>query len=231
MAGADGPFSDRRIRPIVERDVRQLMEIRNLNLFENFIRLLAGRVGQPLNLNSLSGDVGVSSTTLKEWLSILEASFVIFRLQPYYKNYGKRLIKSPKIYFVEPGLACWLLGIETAAEAARDPLHGNLFENMVVVEALKARLNQGKEPQLYSWQDSNGNEVDLIFEAQRRLVPIEIKSAMTWHQGFSNNVQKFQRAIPDAKAGYVVYAGDLCPEFTKGKALNYQATSTIFQSP
>jgi len=215
-------------RTYVERDVRQLMEIRNLNLFENFIRLLAGRTGQPLSLNSLSGDVGVSSTTLKEWLSILEASFVIFRLPPYYKNYGKRLVKSPKIYFVEPGLACWLLGIESPKEAARDPLHGNLFENMIVVEALKARLNQGKEPQLYCWQDSNGSEVDLIFETQRCPVPIEIKSAMTWHKDFAKNVHKFQRAVPDAESGFVVYAGDLCPQFAQGEVLNYQATATIF---
>lgn len=127
------------------------------------------------------------------------------------------MVKSPKIYFVEPGLACWLLGIESAKEVARDPLHGNLFENMVVVEALKARLNQGKEPQLYCWQDSNGNEVDLIFETQRRLVPIEVKSAMTWHKDFAKNVHKFQRTIADAELGYVVYAGDLAPDFRRAR--------------
>lgn len=196
-------------RTYVERDVRQLMEIRNLNLFENFIRLLAGRIGQPLNLSAMSGDVGVSSTTLKEWLSLLEASFVVFRLTPYYRNFGKRIIKSPKIYFSEPGLAAWLLGIESANEAARDPLHGNLFENMVIVEALKARYNAGKEPRLYFWQDSNRNEVDLVFEKQRHLVPIEIKSAMTWHRDFTTNLTKFQRSIPEAQDGYVIYAGDL----------------------
>jgi len=215
-------------RTYVERDVRQLMEIRNLSLFEDFIRLLAGRIGQPLNLSSLSGDVGVSGTTLKEWLSLLEASFVIFRLTPYYRNFGKRIVKSPKIYFTEPGLAAWLLGIESAKEAARDPLHGNLFENMVVVEALKSRLNAGKEPSLYFWQDSNRNEVDLIYEKQRRLVPIEIKSAMTWHRDFAANLSKFQRSIPDAEDGYVIYAGDLCPASERFTALGYAATSTIF---
>lgn len=215
-------------RTYVERDVRQLMEIRNLSLFEDFIRLLAGRIAQPLNLSRLSGEVGVSGTTLKDWFSLLEASFIIFRLTPYYRNFGKRIVKSPKIYFTEPGLAAWLLGIESAKEAARDPLHGNLFENMVVVEAWKSRLNAGKEPRLYFWQDSNRNEVDLIYEKQRRLVPIEIKSAMTWHRDFAANVSKFQRSIPDAEDGYVIYAGDLFPEGEHFTALGYTSTSKIF---
>ena len=199
-------------RTYVERDVRQLMELRNQQVFETFLRLLAGRVGQPLNLSALAGDVGVSGTTLKQWLSILEASFVVFRLPPYYRNFGKRLVKSPKIYFTEPGLACWLLGIESAAEAARDPLHGHLFENLVVAEAFKARLNAGREPRLYFWQDSHRNEVDLVYEQQRQLVPIEIKSAMTWHDDLAANVLRFQRSIPDAKPGFVLYAGDLFPD-------------------
>ena len=198
-------------RTYVERDVRQLMELRNQQVFETFLRLLAGRVGQPLNLSTLAGDVGVSGTTLKHWLSILEASFVVFRLPPYYRNFGKRLVKSPKIYFTEPGLACWLLGIESAAEAARDPLHGHLFENLVVAEAFKARLNAGREPRLYFWQDSHRNEVDLVYEQQRRLIPIEIKSAMTWHNDLAANVLRFQRSIPDAEPGFVLYAGDLFP--------------------
>lgn len=216
-------------RAYVERDVRQLMEIRNLGLFEDFIRLLAGRIGQPLNLSSLSGDVGVSSTTLKEWLSLLEASFVIFRLRPYYRNFGKRIVKSPKIYFTEPGLAAWLLGIQSAKEAGRDPLHGQLYENMVVIEALKARCNRGEEPGLYFWQDSNRNEVDLIYEKQRRLVPIEIKSAMTWHKDFSANLKKFQHSTPDAEAGYVIYAGDLTPAGEGFTALNHASIATIFE--
>lgn len=199
-------------RTYVERDVRQLMELRNQQLFETFIRLLAGRVGQPINLSSLAGDVGVSGTTLKQWLSILEASFVIFRLPPYYRNFGKRLVKSPKIYFTEPGLACWLLGIESPQEAGRDPLHGNLFENLVVAEAFKARLNSGQEPRLYFWQDSHRNEVDLVYEQQRELIPIEIKSAMTWHRDLASNLAKFQRNIPNPKPGIVLYAGDLFPK-------------------
>lgn len=211
-------------RTYVERDVRQLMELRNQQLFESFLRLLAGRVGQPLNLSALAGDVGVSGTTLKHWLSILEASFVIFRLPPYYRNFGKRLVKSPKIYFTEPGLACWLLGIESASEAARDPLHGNLFENLVVAEAFKERLNSGREPHLYFWQDNHRNEVDLVFERQRKLIPIEIKSAMTWHRDLATNILKFQRSVPDAKAGFVVYAGDLFPKTDHYAVRNFKDT-------
>lgn len=211
-------------RTYVERDVRQLMELRNQQLFETFMRLLAGRVGQPLNLSGLAGDVGVSATTLKQWLSILEASFVVFRLPPYYRTFGKRLVKSPKIYFTEPGLACWLLGIESASEAARDPLHGNLFENLVVAEAFKARLNAGREPRLYFWQDSHRNEVDLVFEQQRKLIPIEIKSAMTWHRYLAANLLKFQRGVPDAKSGFVLYAGDLFPETDHYAARHFKDT-------
>jgi len=199
-------------RTYVERDVRQLMELRNQQLFEAFLRLLAGRVGQPVNLSALAGEVGTSGTTLKHWLSILEASFVIFRLPPYYRNFGKRVVKSPKIYFTEPGLAAWLLGLESASEVARDPLHGNLFENLVVAEAFKARLNAGREPRLYFWQDSHRNEVDLVYEQRRKLVPIEIKSAMTWHRDLAGNIVKFQKAVPEAQKGIVVYAGGLFPE-------------------
>ena len=134
----------------IERDIRQMINIRRLTDFEHFMRLLAGRVGQILNLNALAGDLGVSSTTLKEWLSVLEASHAVFRLNPYFENFGKRIIKSPKVYFTDVGLASYLLGIESPAHAARDPLIGSLFENMVVIEALKSRLNAGKEPELYN---------------------------------------------------------------------------------
>ena len=218
-------------RTYVERDVRQLMELRNQRIFETFLRLLAGRVGQPVNLSALAGDVGVSATTLKQWLSILEASFIIFRLPPYYRNFGKRLVKSPKIYFTEPGLACWLLGIESPSEAARDPLHGNLFENMVVAEAFKARLNAGLEPRLYFWQDSHHNEVDLVFERHRGLIPIEIKSAMTWHRDLAANLLRFQRGVPEAKAGFVIYAGDLFPESESYAVRHFKDTGDCLMVP
>jgi len=212
----------------VERDVRQMINVKSLIAFENFMRLLAGRIGQVVNLNSLSGDVGVSSTTLKEWLSVLEASFIIFRLPPYFENFGKRSVKSPKIYFTEPGLAAYLLGIEKAEQVTRDPLRGNLFENMVIIEALKARLNAGGDPNLFFFRDDQGREVDLIFKHGRKLVPIEIKSAMTFNQDFVNSIEYFKKISPDAENGAVIYAGEMTPEIAGNKFVNFADTAAIF---
>ncbi len=213
----------------IERDIRQMINLRRLADFENFTRLLAGRVGQVLNLNSLSNDVGVSSTTLKEWLSVLEASYTVFRLNPYFENFGKRIIKSPKIYFTEVGLASYLLGIESPALVTRDPLIGNLFENLVVIEALKARLNAGKEPELYFYRDNKGNEVDLLFRKNRRLVPIEIKSAMTFHPEFTKGIARFRKIASDTAEGYVVYAGNLTPELPHARVLHFTDVKKIFR--
>ena len=213
----------------VERDVRQLIRIKDIAIFERFMRLLAGRVGQPVNFTSLGNDLGIADVTVSEWISILEASFIIFKLPPYFNNFGKRLIKTPKVYFVEPGLAAWLLGIETKDQVMRDPLHGSLFENMVVVEALKARLNQAKEPHLYFWRDHLQNEVDLIWDRQRQLVPIEIKSAMTWNKHFVKGIKWFQKQITEALPGYVVYAGDLEPGDDHYRALNFKDFTKIFE--
>ena len=213
----------------IERDIRQMINLRRLTDFENFTRLLAGRVGQILNLSSLSNDVGVSSTTLKEWLSVLEASHTIFRLNPYFENFGKRIIKSPKIYFTDVGLASYLLGIESPALAARDPLIGNLFENMVVIEALKARLNAGKEPELYFYRDNKGNEVDLLFRQNRQLIPIEIKSAMTFNPEFAKGIAQFQKIASSAQKGHIIYAGNLTPELSHASVLHFTNMDSIFR--
>jgi len=133
----------------IERDVRQIIQLKDASLFDKFMRLLAGRSGQVINYQSLASDVGVDGKTIKEWLSILEASFVIFKLSPYFENFGKRVIKSPKYYFVDTGLLSYLLGIEKPEQVTRDPLVGQLFENMIVLEALKTRYNQGRSPNLY----------------------------------------------------------------------------------
>ncbi|MCY3680642.1 MAG: ATP-binding protein [Gemmatimonadetes bacterium] len=212
----------------IERDIRQMINLRRLTDFENFTRLLAGRVGQILNLSSLSNDVGVSSTTLKEWLSVLEASHTIFRLNPYFENFGKRIIKSPKIYFIDVGLASYLLGIESPALATRDPLIGNLFENMVVIEALKARLNAGKEPELYFYRDNKGNEVDLLFRQNRQLIPIEIKSAMTFNPEFAKGIAQFQKIASSAQKGHIIYAGNLTPELSHASVLHFTDVDHIF---
>lgn len=197
------------LQTYVERDVRQLLNLKDLQTFEKFLHLLAGRIGQMVNLNALANDTGVSATTISNWLSVLEASYIIYRLAPFYENLGKRLIKSPKLYFVETGLAGYLLGIEDQKMVARDPLLGGLFENMIVIEALKHRLNQGMNPNLYFYRDSNGNEVDLIIKRGRELYPVEIKASMTWHKGFTKNIHRFHKLTNTNAAGCVVFGGEL----------------------
>jgi len=192
-----------------ERDVRLLSQVHDLSQFQRFVRICAGRIGQVLNLESLSNDVGISSKTTKAWLSLLEASFIIVRLQPYFENFGKRIIKSPKLYFTDVGLACSLLGIETVEQLSRDPLRGALVENLLVLELIKARLNRGLDPRLYYYRDSHGREVDLIFQSARELLPVEIKAAKTFDKDFLKNVHFFQRLVGDrAPKGFVLYSGE-----------------------
>ncbi len=193
----------------VERDVRQLINLKHQHEFELFVRLLAGRTGQLLNLSSLSDDIGVSSAALKEWLNVLEASFIVFRLQPYFENFGKRLVRMPKIYFTEVGLAAWLLGIKSSDMASRDPLMGNLFENMVTAEALKARLNSGNTPDLYFFRDQRGFEIDLLLADNRKLYPFEIKAARSWSNSFAVNLKKFSERDSKIQSGTVIYAGTM----------------------
>jgi hypothetical protein len=211
----------------VERDARQLVNIRNFSSFEIFIKLLAGRVGQLVNLNSLAGDVGVSSSTLGEWLSILEASYIVFRLPPYFENFGKRLIKTPKLYFTEVGLAAYLLDLENPGMVTRDPLMGNLFENMVIVEALKARYNAGKDAGLYFFRDSNGLEIDLLQSANRKLYPMEIKAARTYNSDFAVNIRKFEKLNDKTAGGSVIYSGDNVQKIGDIQLLNFMDTAGI----
>lgn len=211
----------------VERDARQLVNIRNFSSFEVFIKLLAGRVGQLVNLNSLAGDVGVSSSTLGEWLSILEASYIVFRLPPYFENFGKRLIKTPKLYFTEVGLAAYLLDLENPGMVTRDPLMRNLFENMVIVEALKARYNAGKDAGLYFFRDSNGLEIDLLQSANRKLYPMEIKAARTYNSDFAVNIKKFERLNDKTAGGSVIYSGDNVQKIGNIQLLNFVDTADI----
>jgi uncharacterized protein len=212
----------------IERDLVQLMNVRNIQQFENFVRLLAGRIGQVINLHSMSNDLGVSSTTLGEWLSVLEASWLVFRLPPYFTNQRKRIIKTPKIYFTEIGLVSYLLGLETPSQVARDPLIGGIFENMVVIEALKARLNQGRDPELYFYRDNNKNEMDLIYRHHQGLIPIEIKSSMTWHESLAKNLRFFGTTFDNSQKGYLVYAGDRTIESEGYHVIPYQNIDQVF---
>jgi uncharacterized protein len=196
------------LQTYVERDVRMLTNLKDLRLFQRFLTLLAGRVGQVVNYTSLGNDTGVSSTTVKSWISILSASFVIFELPPYHENISKRVIKSPKVYFTDPGLVAHLVGIETAEQAGRDPLRGALYENLIIVELLKRRLNAGLRPSLFFYRDTNGNEVDLVIKAGRNLVPIEIKSAATFTEEFLKGLGRFRDAVgAKTSGGYLLYNG------------------------
>ncbi|MDA8137811.1 MAG: ATP-binding protein [Desulfobacteraceae bacterium] len=205
---APGRFFNGYLQTYVERDVRALINLKDLRAFQQFLTLLAGRVGQIVNYASLSNDVGVSATTIKNWIGVLKASFVAWELPPFFENIGKRVIKSPKIYFCDTGLVAFLLGIETPEQAARDPLRGALFENLVLLEILKKRLNAGKRPELFFYRDSNGNEVDLIVKSQRELIPVEIKSAATFSPQFVKGIEHFQAAAGDrCRPGHVLYNG------------------------
>lgn len=191
----------------VERDVRQLINIKELSLFEKLLKLIAGRVGQIIDYSSLANDVGVSVNSIKNWISILEASFILYKLSPYFENFGKRVIKSPKYYFTDVGLLCFLLGIRNKSHITRDPLVGSIFENMVVIECLKSRYNQGSLPDLYYYRDSNGNEVDIIFQKGRDLVALEIKSASTFTSSQITGLKRFCKLTSRVSNSYLVYNG------------------------
>jgi predicted AAA+ superfamily ATPase len=192
----------------VERDIRRLINIKDLTLFQRFLTLCAGRTGQLLNFSNLAADTGVSHQTARNWLTLLEASYIVFRLPPYSVNIGKRLIKSPKLYFYDVGLAAHLLGIENTLHVSRDPLRGNLFENMVVMEALKYRFHRGKRANLHFYRDSNGNEVDLLISSGPDLYPIEIKAGMTINKDYFKGLDSFAGnfALPHGRG--LVYGGD-----------------------
>lgn len=193
----------------VERDVRALIQLRDLSQFQKFLILLAGRVGQVVNFASLANDVGISGTTIKNWLSVLKASFIIFELPPFFENVGKRVIKSPKIYFTDVGLVAFLLGIHTEEQASRDPLRGGLYENLLIADIIKGALNRGIRPEMYFFRDSHGNEVDLLIRNEGHLTPVEIKSGATFSTVFLKGLERFQALETKGNTpGAVLYNGE-----------------------
>jgi len=202
-------FFNSYLQTYVERDVRMLIQLRDLSQFQQFLTLLAGRVGQVINLASLSNDVGVSTTTIRNWLSVLKASFVVFELPPFFENVRKRVIKSPKIFFTDVGLAAFLLGIHTKEHAFRDPLRGNLYENLVIADIMKGAFNKGIKPEMFFFRDSHGNEVDLLIKEKGTLTPVEIKSAGTFAADFIKGLERFQMLkIKRVATGAVLYNGE-----------------------
>lgn len=192
----------------VERDVKHIMNIKNHAKFELFLKLLAGRVGQLINLHALSSDVGVSSVTLGEWLSVLEQSFIIFKVQPFYKNIGKRLVKTPKIYFYEPGLVAALLQIESPEQAARDPLMGNIFENLIVVELLKGQKNRDIFGSWTFLRDNSGHEIDLMWERTGKMHAIEIKAGQTWTSEWNKHIDWFTSLFSEPIPSWIIHPTD-----------------------
>lgn len=186
-AVAPGDWFGNYIATYVERDVRQLIEVRDLTQFQRFVRLCAARSGQLLNLAALGADAGVSGNTAREWISVLETSYLVIRLMPHHRNFGKRLVKTPKLYFLDVGLMAWLLGIRDAATLGTHAARGALFETWVVSELLKRRFNDGQSSDLYFWRDHIGHEVDVLLDTPQGLRPVEIKSGSTvagdWFDG------------------------------------------------
>ena len=202
----------------VQRDVRKLINVQDLDTFIVFVRLLAGRVGQLFNKESLARDVGVSVPTVTRWLNVLEASYIIYRLRPYYNNLGKRQTKAHKIYFIETGLVAYLLGIRESSQIFTHPLCGNIFENMVVMEALKGRLNRGEEPDIWFYRNSSGSiEVDLLFENGGRVYPREIKCSSTYSADMGKCLKDFVLLETRSQNPLVVYSGATAP----GQAVNF----------
>jgi hypothetical protein len=214
-------FFNAYLQTYVERDVRALIQLRDLSVFQKFLTLLAGRVGQLVNATALANDVGVSAQTIRNWLSVLKASYIVFELQPYAANVRKRVVKSPKLYFTDVGLAAFLLGIHTPEQAARDPLRGALYENLVITEVLKGAGNRGLRPDLYFYRDSHGNEVDLLIRESGTLTPVEIKSAATFSPDFTKGIARLGAAGVERLApGVVLYNGDRAYDVHGVRAFN-----------
>lgn len=216
----------------VERDVRQLINLRHLREFGQCVRLLAGRTGQLLNQTSLGNEVGVSSNTITQWLSILEASFLVFSLAPWSVNIGKRLVKSPKIYFYDVGLACWLLGIKTVEQLQHHPLRGALFENLVVLEVLKSLRHQGLRDPMYFFRDSNGLEIDLLLEHADGLQLVEIKASQTVSAPLFKNLRTVSTLLGDrVKSQHLIYGGAERQDRTGVEVLPYGQANTLVLGP
>ncbi|MCX7239235.1 MAG: ATP-binding protein [Burkholderiales bacterium] len=193
----------------VERDVRQIIEVQNLSLFQRFLKMCAARCGQLLNMSSMANDCGVSYKTVGAWLSVLQAGYVVFLLQPHHQNFGKRLVKTPKLYFHDTGLAACLLGISDPDHMSIHASRGALFENLVITECMKKRFNQGLASNLYFWRNNTGEEVDLVLEQGAQLQPVEIKSAQTFNASFLHGLNKWMRyAGTTALPARLVYGGE-----------------------
>ncbi len=210
----------------IERDLRQLINVKDLSVFQRFVKMCAARTGQLLNLSSLAADCGITHNTASSWISVLEASYIVFLLKPHYRNFNKRLVKTPKLYFCDTGFAAWLLGIRDPDQLSFHAQRGALFETLVATEFLKARFNQGMQSNLYFWRDSKGLEIDLVLEEGEALKPVEIKSGQTYVPEFLTNLEKWRELSgrPDLPA-MLVYGGEKEMTMRKIKVLPWKKLS------
>lgn len=217
------------IQTYIERDVRNIKHINDLAIFQKFISLCAGRIGQLVDLTSIGNDCGISAHTVRSWLSILEATYVIFLLQPYHKNFNKRIVKSPKLYFYDTAIACSLLSITSEKNLSTHYLRGGIFESMILADIIKQRFNAGLRSNLYFWRDKSGLEVDCILEYGEKVVPIEIKSGATLNTDFFSNLTKWnQLSNRDPNPSYIVYGGKENQQRSQASAI---AWTDIYQLP
>jgi predicted AAA+ superfamily ATPase len=216
------------IQTYIERDVRGISNIGNLSTFQRFVKLCAGRVGQLLNLSSLGTELGINYKTVSSWISILEASYIVFLLQPHHKNFNKRVVKQPKLYFFDTGLLCALLDIQSPEQLDSHYLRGNIFESFIIAEYIKDRLHAGRRPNAYFWRNSTGHEIDLILEADVQLWAVEIKSGETLNEDFFKGLRYFKRisSTPEDHL-YLVYGGDRNLARKHGQVVGWKSISKL----
>ena len=211
------------VKTYLERDVRDLLKIKDQMQFMKFMKLCAARVGSVFNASEIAGQLGVDGKTVTSWLSVLQASYLVTLLPPYYENISKRLVKSPKLYFNDPGLACFLLDIESPRQLERDKMRGAIFENYVVMEVIKHRYNRGLLDGVYFYRDSNQNEVDILLKEEGEITAIEVKSSMTYHSSFEDSISKLAEWIKTPISNkLIVYTGDFENTTANIKVLNYR---------
>lgn len=236
--GCYPPIYDRNIEPdvwfddylatYIERDVRNLKNISNLITFQKFLKLLAARVGQLLNFNSLANETGISHNTARSWFSILEAGYIVYALTPYYENFGKRIVKQPKIYFYDTGLVCALLGLDSPSQLSFHYLRGNIFENFVVTEYLKSRYNICKRNNSFFWRDKNQNEIDLLIQQGNKLTPVEIKSSETFNESLIKNLKKWDKITGKKNQKFLIYCGEIDIDLEDIKVISWKNLDKFF---
>jgi predicted AAA+ superfamily ATPase len=215
------------IQSYIERDVRQIKNVQNLGLFQKFLKLCAGRTGQILNLSSLANDCGITHNTAQAWISLLESSFILFLLRPYHENFGKQVIKSPKLYFYDTGVLCSLLQIDSPSHLFSHYLKGSIFENFVIVDLIKMYRNLGKNPPLYFWHDKLGREIDCLIKKADMVVPVEIKVGQTINRDFFKNLNYWQSLQTQKSPSFVVYGGDESQIRTNCSILSWRNISCL----